>query len=497
MGGLIPIALFNIAPQLMGLIGNISLGLSAFWLGNDHDHSATVGRDSPTRSWDIFPITREPAGVGDVPTFFVGGIAVAASFVAMWWVPRGDWVRAFFAIGLCLQLVPAGVHPGRHARLLYRHDDFRNSARRARNGDVRRLSRAHPPVQCQELSRQLVCHGNALAYHVWLGCDFFRGPGGDLADGMRYVSMVDCGGLIPMSYWWFIALREPGFAVAKEQRKSALLARHAQHREQSNVSSIWWRLFSRWRWALISFKSSTTTSRSFIFMAETRGAAGPLLGIAGTAWAVTGLVAVFPLNWLSRRLGKNKTLLIAILLMCCRAAFQNLLLQPGAALSGSHSHGAAIGRDVDVLHAWEHRWSATSAMKTNSRPARAPKAASILSTGGSSKWAARFASFVMGILLVFTGFDEKTKCRRSRRCGAVLQPSNREAEEWKANDRCRVPTASRLCISRSIAASRMHSKLGISSTDFKVPIRRQAYGTLNRRTDSHRPRIAFATGVRV
>ena len=33
MGGLIPIALFNIAGQLMGLMGNISMGLSAFWLG--------------------------------------------------------------------------------------------------------------------------------------------------------------------------------------------------------------------------------------------------------------------------------------------------------------------------------------------------------------------------------------------------------------------------------------------------------------------------------
>ena len=33
MGGLVPIALFNTAGQLMGLLGNISLGLSAFWLG--------------------------------------------------------------------------------------------------------------------------------------------------------------------------------------------------------------------------------------------------------------------------------------------------------------------------------------------------------------------------------------------------------------------------------------------------------------------------------
>src|ERR1700712_6151297 len=32
-GGSIPIALFNIAGILVGLMGNISLGLSAFWLG--------------------------------------------------------------------------------------------------------------------------------------------------------------------------------------------------------------------------------------------------------------------------------------------------------------------------------------------------------------------------------------------------------------------------------------------------------------------------------
>ncbi len=32
-GGIIPIALFNVAGILVGLMGNISLGLSAFWLG--------------------------------------------------------------------------------------------------------------------------------------------------------------------------------------------------------------------------------------------------------------------------------------------------------------------------------------------------------------------------------------------------------------------------------------------------------------------------------
>jgi len=92
MGGLIPVALFNIAGQLMGLLGNISLGLSAFWLG--------VIMIVP-RLWDAVsdPIVGHLSDNARTrwgrrrPFILVGGIAVAVSFVAMWWVPRGDWVR--------------------------------------------------------------------------------------------------------------------------------------------------------------------------------------------------------------------------------------------------------------------------------------------------------------------------------------------------------------------------------------------------------------------
>jgi hypothetical protein len=45
-------------------------------------------------------------------------------------------------------------------------------------------------------------------------------------------------------------------------------------------------------------------------------AGATLLGINGTVWAITGLLAVFPLNWISPKLGKRNTLTIAILLMC-------------------------------------------------------------------------------------------------------------------------------------------------------------------------------------
>jgi len=94
-GGIIPIALFNIAGQLMGLIGNISLGLSALWLG--------VVLIVP-RLWDAFsdPIIghysdnfRSRWGRRR-PFLLIGGIAVAVSFVLMWWIPDGNLVHAWF-----------------------------------------------------------------------------------------------------------------------------------------------------------------------------------------------------------------------------------------------------------------------------------------------------------------------------------------------------------------------------------------------------------------
>lgn len=94
-GGIIPIALFNIAGILVGLMGNISLGLSAFWLGLiliiprlwDAVSDPIIGHlsDNTRTRWG----RRRPF-------ILVGGILVAVFFVLMWWIPKGDMVRVWF-----------------------------------------------------------------------------------------------------------------------------------------------------------------------------------------------------------------------------------------------------------------------------------------------------------------------------------------------------------------------------------------------------------------
>jgi hypothetical protein len=59
-----------------------------------------------------------------------------------------------------------------------------------------------------------------------------------------------------------------------------------------------------------------------------KAAGATLLGINGTIWAITGVLAVFPLNWISPKLGKRNTLIIAIVTDGLGAVFENTMLNP-------------------------------------------------------------------------------------------------------------------------------------------------------------------------
>lgn len=427
MGGLIPIALFNIAGQLMGLLGNISLGLSAFWLGTimilprlwDAVSDPIVGHFSDN--------TRSRWGRRR-PFILIGGIAVAVSFVAMWWVPRGDSVEAFFPseaaynwfqlafilTGLLVFFTACTVFEIPHGALgMEMSDDYHERTRL---------------FSAKSFLGNLFAMGTPWLLYL-AGREFFKGPGGDLADGMRYVSLFIAGVLIPMTWWWFLALEEPGFAAAKKQEKSAFWT--DMRTALSN------------RTFLILVLTIFTLAMGFNFVAlfnyyitifylygGDAVDAGKLLGINGTVWAVTGLVAVFPLNWISRRIGKSKTLLIAILLMCAaqlskivcyNPELPYLVLIPTVFLSAGMLMFFTLGASMvgDVCDEDE----LTTATRSEG---------SYYSVyWWFIKMGTAFASFITGVLLVFTHFDEKQTVTADELHGSVAVIKS-EAERWQS-----------------------------------------------------------------
>lgn len=424
-GGIIQIALFNIAGQLMGLLGNISLGLSAFWLGTIMIIPRLWDAISDPVMGHLTDNTRTRWGRRR-PFVLIGGIAVGLSFVAMWWVPRGEFVMslfpsetaynwfqlAFILAGLLVFFTACTVFEIPHGAL-----------------GMEMSSDYHERTRLFSAKSFL---GNLFAMGTpWLlflaGLEFFRGPGGDLNDGMRYVSILVAAAILPLSWWWFRTLREPAFSVTKHQEKTAFW--------QNMKTAFGNRTF------LILVAVIFTLAMGFNFVGlfnyyitifylygGDAVEAGKLLGINGTIWAVTGLVAVFPLNWLSQRLGKNKTLLVAILLMCgaqlSKIVCYNpespyLVVIPTVLLSAGMLMFFTLGSSMvgDICDEDE--------LNTGTR------------SEGSYysvywwfiKMGTAFASFVTGALLVSTSFDEKQNVIVDDLRGS-LAVVKAEAEQW-------------------------------------------------------------------
>lgn len=401
-GGIIPIALFNVAGILVGLMGNISLGLSAFWLG-----AILI----VPRLWDALsdPIighlsdnTRTRWGRRR-PYLLLGGIAVALSFVVIWWIPKGELVHSWFPtdsgfqafqlvyilISLLIFFTAVNIFEIPHGALgMEMTTDYHERTR---------LFSAKSFV------------GNLFAMSTpWLfalaSMEIFKGPGGNEMDGMRYVSILIAAVLIPLSFWWFFRLREPGFKKVETQEKTPFWTDMKRTASNRNFILLTLTIFTlAMGFNFVSLLGSYIPI--FYIYGGDKVAGATLLGINGTIWAITGVLAVFPLNWISPRLGKRKTLIIAISLMvlaqaskivCYNPTFPYLVLIPTVLLSAGMLFFFTLGSSMvgDICDEDE--------LKTGHR-----SEGSFYSVfWWFIKMGTALASLIAGALIVFTLFDE-------------------------------------------------------------------------------------------
>ena len=391
MGGIIPIALFNIAGQLMGLIGNIGMGLSAFWLGLimiiprlwDAVSDPVMGHfsDNVRTRWG----RRRPF-------LLLGGIGVAVSFVLMWWVPDGmsdAFQLGYILVFLLIFFTACTVFEIPHGAL--------------------GMEMSKDPHERTRLFSAKSFFGNLFAMGTpWLfalaNMEVFKGVGGNEVDGMRYVSMMIAVVLIPLSIWWFMVCKEPGFEEAKKQEKGSFwgnMKTTASNKTFLRLVVIIFTLALGFNFVgLLNYYISI-----FYLFGGDKAAAGPLLGINGTIWAITGLVAVFPLNWLGRRLGKRSTLGVAITLMllaqlskvfCYNPEIPYLVIIPTVLLSAGMLMFFTLGSSMlgDICDEDE------LATGTRSEGSYYSVYWWFLKLGTA------FASFVTGALIVFSQFDQ-------------------------------------------------------------------------------------------
>ncbi len=401
-GGIIPIALFNIAGILVGLLGNISLGLSAFWLGTiliiprlwDAIADPIIGHMSDN--------TRTRWGRRR-PFLLVGGILAALFFVAMWWIPKGEFIRTLFPseatyqwfqllyilITLLLFYTSCAIFEIPHGAL--------------------GMEMTVDPHERTRLFSAKSFVGNLFAMSTpWLfvlaNMEIFKGPGGNEADGMRYVSLLIAGVLIPLSFWWTAKLREPGFYRVSKQEKKPFWKDMKHTTQNRNFIKLTLAIFT-----LATGFNFVTLLGSYIpifyVFSGDKVAGAYLLGINGTIWAITGVLAVFPLNWVSPRLGKRNTLILSIALMaiaqlskivCYNPNHPYLIIIPTILLSAGMLFFFTLGSSMvgDICDEDD--------LNTGHR-----KEGSFYSVfWWFIKMGFALASFVAGILIEFTQFDQ-------------------------------------------------------------------------------------------
>ncbi len=301
LGMAVPIAFVNSVAQLTNLIFNLEMKISVVWIG--------VALMLP-RLWDA--VTDPLAGfVSDnartrwgrrTPFIVVGGVFVAITYVMIWWVPEGLGKTGVFAYYLGVSLLfysAVTVFSVPLVALGYEmSDDYHEKTRLFAYGSF---------------------FGNVLAIATpWIYAVAHWDVFGGRMEGMKIVSLVVGGIILVTTVWAGVACKEKNQVQISRQERVPFwpsMKATVQDADFLRVVGVVFLVTAGFNF-VNNFANYITIF--YVYGGDKEGAAG-MLGINGTVWAITALLAVFPMTWTSQRLGKAKTvrLFVGLMLVGC------------------------------------------------------------------------------------------------------------------------------------------------------------------------------------
>jgi len=398
LGGFVPIALFNSVGQLSGLIVNVGLGVSAILVG--------VAQMVP-RFWDAItdPImghitdsTRTPWGRRR-PYILVGGVLVAGTFVAMWAVPRGWEPSAQFWYFLVMSLLfytAVTVFEIPHGALgMEMTADYHERTRLfSAKSFIGNLGAMVTPW-----------------FYAMANMPLFM-AGGDEVDGMRNVGYLAAVIVLVFAFLCFALCKERQFERVAGQDRIGMWTRLKMTGKNRVFLMLVAIVFSIVMGFNLVNNFANYITIFYLFEGD-KETASRLMGWIGSAWAVTAVVAVVPLNIVSSRIGKTRTLTLSVLLMvgaqlskivCYNPSLPWLLVIPTVMLSAGmlmfFTLASAMVADVcdeDELHTGRRSEGAYYAV-----------------FWWFMKMGMAGAYFVAGVLIAMTGFDEQSAAQTAR-----------------------------------------------------------------------------------
>jgi glycoside/pentoside/hexuronide:cation symporter, GPH family len=383
-----PIAFVNSVAQLTNLIYNIGLGVSPILLGVAQMIPRFLDAVSDPFMGCISDNTRSRWGRRR-PYIVLGGVGVAITFVLIWTVPKGLGEYAIFGyylvMGLLFYLAVTVMSVPLIALGYEMTDDYHERTRLFAYGSF---------------------VGNVFAILTpWMYTLATRRMFKNEVEGMKTVGVFVAVIILFSGLVAGVVCKEKKFTQTRKQEKIRFWP--------TIRATIKNRAYVRLVGAVFLVTAGFNFVNGFanyiqiyyLFGGE-KGCASWVMAVNGTAWAIAALIAVFPMAWASARLGKPRTVQLAVLAMvvgslakvvCYNWREPLLTLIPTVLISTGmlvlYTMAGAMIADIcdeDELEYGVRREGSYSAVY-----------------GWWMKFAQSSAYLIAGFLLVSTGFDDK------------------------------------------------------------------------------------------